>query len=621
MNNGSATGSEQTESRIGGGVSGEIDHELTDLVRKAKEYGLWNQMKEISYRNEEFHQMFKEDLQQAVSREEKLRSSEEKLRSREEKLRSREEKLRQRSLAALFEEKRVLSNRTDSHPHVKKLKHSPAEIKRVQYNFNDDIFIPTDSEYTIPHDMSVESETDVQRFIIGILESILRAIAKDVTAVQNRRITGVECDILLLHGKNRIPFAAVEIKKNGAKEFVEAIFEDGEEVDEQLRGKVQGEHLNQLEVIQFFGFGKVFGAISDGNHSMITCTASFSPEDFPSSDEMSSKKRSAESMNEGSKKKSPGKAVKFHQKPTGLGLMKHLRPRTKPSKLLYCSGYADCEKDGGWVPTVKLLTHLVRLAVKTVDPDRFCREIELGTNLPARVIKLSDNSDVFAHSTVKFDKKPDLWACLLRKKDVGEILLFKNLGLGANGDCCLATTRCRNWFCAVKFFAERDSALECATKEQLRWNTIYNELPQSRVVTFPTTTVSENGDNTDKTDACLCMPYLIPIDDDEARQNALNDGSIRDCLVEFAAKGYLHNEVKWRHLGLFRSQSKSQSASATKVYFCDHGNLRERKEEESNACWESLSIEWMENSMTALAQRAREERKEEAACYRPIPLP
>ena len=67
---------------------------------------------------------------------------------------------------------------------------------------------------------------DVQSFIWEILQSIFRAISEDVSVVQKRRICGVEYDILLLFGKNRIPFAAVEIKKNGDEEFVQAIFVD-----------------------------------------------------------------------------------------------------------------------------------------------------------------------------------------------------------------------------------------------------------------------------------------------------------------------------------------------------------------------------------------------------------
>mmetsp|Transcript_22022 Transcript_22022/g.37438 ORF Transcript_22022/g.37438 Transcript_22022/m.37438 type:complete len:142 (-) Transcript_22022:319-744(-) len=123
--------------------------------------------------------------------------------------------------------------------------------------------------------------------------------------------------------------------------------------------------------------------------------------------------------------------------------------------------------------------------------------------------------------------------------------LFKHLGTGRNGDCCLATTENKKLFCAVTFFAEKSSALDCATNECNLWNDIYGEqLPKALVVGLPPTTV----DSKDDEDACLCMPYLIPIDTKTDRLEALKNDSIRNALKEFASKNYHHNEVFWRHV-------------------------------------------------------------------------
>ena len=510
--------------------------------------------------------------------------------------------MKERSLQSLKDSVAPLQNLTDSEPHVKQLRHNPAAIKRVDYDFDDDIHVPYDAPYTA-QDGSIDSETDVQAFVLRILESLARCYSTKISFSQNRRITGIECDILLLYGKNRIPFSAVEIKKNGGPIFVQAIFEDGESVDEKLKGKVQGENLAQLQQIQLFGFDKVFGLISDGNHSMITCTGAFGKTtDLPttSPDATPNNKHSAHTMEEHGVHLSPDNAVTFVKGGSIVAAISKKIGSRLSTPSLYCSGYSSVIHENGsvnWEPTIKLLAHFLMLALNSVDPHQFCHEIPINKKLPARIIHLSKESSVFAHTTIEFDSKPDLGKCLLSSSAISKILLFKHLGMGANGDCCLATTQTKKKsFCAVKFFADRKSALDCAKEECSFWTLIYDELPKARVVKLPPT-----DDVTGNKDVCLCMPYLIPIDAKE-RSEALGNGSIKKCLQDFARKGYHHMEVLWRHLGVFGSRSER------KVYLCDLGNLKKRGAR-SDKEWEEETETWVEACLSSLTKTAYKEKE------------
>ena len=560
--------------------SGE-ESDLESLVTQAKESGIWGEVEKRMWDDNDWHQTLKTQL--------------------EEKLAMQKE-LQQQSLQAQKYEKRLLYNRTNSHPHVANLNHTKATITRVEYDYDDDIRVPYDAHYKRPQNTSVHSETDVQRFIYNILEAICGKVSNCISLCENRRICGVECDILLMYGDNCIPFAAIEIKKNGGPEFVKAIFVDGDGVDPKLKGKVQGEHLNQLRQILLFGFQKVFGVISDGNHSMITCTHAFSKqEDLPDDTKQSSNKHIAQAMEYA---KSPGNRIDLTTNTTNRkSLVNRIWP---PMQQLYCSDYSDAEaedpmpKRGNWERTLKLLTHFVWLAVNSVDPRQFRREVVLKTNIPARIIQMSGES-MLAHTTIKFDTEPELWKCLLASNKVKNIYLFKHLGMGVNGDCCLATTESKQSFCAVKFFADRKSALQDALNECERWNSINVELPKSRVVSLPP--ASEYGDEITQ-DACLCMPYLEAIVSKADRTNALKRGYIKACLERFAAKGFLHEEVRWRHLGCFRVDPSNPASSM--VFLCDLGNLRERREEESDHEWGQATTLWMKESIAKLQETACE---------------
>ena len=77
---------------------------------------------------------------------------------------------------------------------------------------------------------------------------------------------------------------------------------------------------------------------------------------------------------------------------------------------------------------------------------------------------------------------------------------------------------------------------------------------------------------------------------------ALQDGSIRRCLEEFAAQNYHHNEVLWRHLGYFHTKS------VNKVYLCDLGSLTERPENLDDTDWADQTEKWIRKCIDDLSQ-------------------
>ena len=575
---------------------------LEDLIQQAKKKGVWVGSHQ-ALRDKGLDSILRELLTDKLRLDSILREviaqKQEVIAQKQEVIAQKQEVINRRSLRQLKDWKWRLVNLTASDPHVKELKHRKAQVVRVDYDIAGEIAVPWDEAFTPPEN-SVDSEIDVQFFVVAILRSIANSVSTEIHFAMNRRIAGIECDILLMHGNNRIPFSAVEIKKNGVEKFVRAIFNDDESVEAQFKGKVQGEHLLQLEQIQLFGFEKVFGVISDGNHSMITCTASFTNQDDPPSsgqEKTLSKKQDADVMQEEGSRTSPDNEVKFVGKQPQLKKTIGRIMSLTPPPSLYCSNYSSVVADSeevNWEPTLKLLTRFVNLAFNSVNARKFHREIPLNTPLSARIIRLREPCDLFAHQKITFTGKPSLRECLLEKKNVAEILLFKHLGMGRNGDCCLATTRDLKSFCAVKFFADRAAAQENAQSECDLWNSIYDGLPRARTVKLPR--LGGKGESANP-DYCLCMPYLVPIDGDK-RTEALGNGSIDACLNSFRTKNYLHNEVLWRHLGFFGKSTEEQ-----KVYLCDLGSLTQRSEE-TDAEWERKAKEWKDTCKDQLHQTA-----------------
>jgi hypothetical protein len=104
-----------------------------------------------------------------------------------------------------------------------------------------------------------------------ILEVVLygMGIHDLVSIAMNRIIAGIECDIVLLYGSQRIPCSAIEVKKPGRQRFEEIVFSSSSD-DTKDAGLVAGQHFDQLCALECMGYTSLYGMISNGNKWMLT---------------------------------------------------------------------------------------------------------------------------------------------------------------------------------------------------------------------------------------------------------------------------------------------------------------------------------------------------------------
>jgi hypothetical protein len=205
------------------------------------------------------------------------------------------------------------------------------------------------------------------------------------------------------------------------------------------------------------------------------------------------------------------------------------------------------------------------------------------TGMPCRV--LNDKNETFAFQSIS-PTQLNLSAFL--NASIKNIYLVKSLGCGENGDCCLGISATGAHTCAVKFMNGPCNATADLVKKELQnWINVYGaeetkddvrktNLPLCRVQTLL-------GNNS----SSLVMPVLTPIDSKE-RKIVLVEGHIAATLVHFAASGFLHRDIKWRHFGYFKGT----------LYMCDMGDVSPQSQEESIDAW-------VKTSLRTLAKAAR----------------
>jgi hypothetical protein len=82
------------------------------------------------------------------------------------------------------------------------------------------------------------------------------------------------------------------------------------------------------------------------------------------------------------------------------------------------------------------------------------------------------------------------------------------------------------------------------------------------------------------------MPYLHPISKAD-RLNRIKNGSIMTALKTFCKAGFLHPDIKWRHLGLWREN----------IVLLDLGMLNKEDDD-------GKRLSWCDESITTLRDRA-----------------
>lgn len=81
-------------------------------------------------------------------------------------------------------------------------------------------------------------------------------------------------------------------------------------------------------------------------------------------------------------------------------------------------------------------------------------------------------------------------------------------------------------------------------------------------------------------DGYICMPYLKPIPKAE-RSSRIIDGSVEKALRHFLKVGFKHDEVYWRHFGLFEKN----------LYLLDLGGVTKFGPGDDKEKWVEASLE------------------------------
>jgi hypothetical protein len=225
------------------------------------------------------------DKAQSAAKDEVITAKEEVIAAKEEVIAAKEEEIREvianRSLRWLLNRRFQFVDHTISLPNISDA-HDPATTEERKVNL-EQIRLPDkfwDATFAPPlqEEKGVHSEAMVVVEVTNILQAILigLGIADRVRIANNRMVAGLELDIVLLLGSQYLPFAAIEVKKPGPEGHDDIFFSS--QSNHKDAGKVQGQNLDQLNVLKLTGLRSVYGIISSGNKWMVTGTQDWSLE-------------------------------------------------------------------------------------------------------------------------------------------------------------------------------------------------------------------------------------------------------------------------------------------------------------------------------------------------------
>jgi Family of unknown function (DUF5898) len=156
-----------------------------------------------------------------------------------------------------------------------------------------------------------------------------------------------------------------------------------------------------------------------------------------------------------------------------------------------------------------------------------------------------------------------------KRQEPHQTTLLYPIGTGRTGQCWLAVTK-EGCICVVKVFTKRGrdwyNLLEKAEIECEGWNTIYSNHLDGKVSELVLTLDNEIH---------LRMPYIRALSDTadgEIRERMRllqegGEGSLAQALRFFAAQGYRHPSIKWKHVG------RESSDPESKIIFFDLGSV------------------------------------------------
>ena len=472
--------------------------------------------------------------------------------------------------------------------------------------------------------VEINSEGDVVVHMVTLIKEILRAksLDYDVDVLVNRQVAGVEIDILLVHRSRNMPFLAIEVKKPGRKvtekgfssvdpttgytffgtDETEVFSSKGD--NQKDAGCVLGQHRDQLNALELFGTSQAYGAITTGNTIAFTQNR---PDGFLLP--YYNNEEEQEQVVVANKNAPTTKPAKGSFTPSTQSTSSQSNPITTSQPISYLREPAlYISTLTNWI--ILAYKSLERESPKTISNQRACRQLIIDLDNPHGNQKTTPNTAMVAFKLLNMGK----WGTKrFYKQTVNDwnlsnfvtfntndlkIFLFYSLKMGSTGDCCLAMTKEANnkQFCVVKFFRtyddERggflrpDEVKSAAETERDNWITIYPEFQENVYLGTPY-----------EGKAFLCMPFLIPIEEEKERQELLDNGSLHRALDEFSKGGYIHNEAKkWEHVGTWNE----------KVYFLDLGKNSVEKVDPNE---HQRIKEWKDGCLSQLQRTISDEMK------------
>eukprot|EP00978_Attheya_sp_CCMP212_P025403 scaffold81629_cov56-Attheya_sp.AAC.1 len=484
---------------------------------------------------------------------------------------------------------------TASDPHVSKT-HTPAykhtcfvDVANVHV---DDKF--WESTYRNPVEgtrsnyHTINSEQDVRAQCVILLQSIIEGLMpnQEINLAQKITVAGVECNIVLLYGTQRIPFAAIEVKKPGPKlhgntsgmghlheidevhnhhyvyrhNWDKHIFSGKEETIcddwKPESGKVMGQHFDQLNTLELGGYTALYGMITNGNTWMMT--QNNQGEDFPEEGPNKGRPFSEKACDIATTGISPEQQTIFNTDAADTGHEEDRVETEGRNAMEESQRVLTVSQPVSFFNSPEHCIYLIRTFILRAYNRLSEKDTVKGSKRSCRVLTITtDNTDLSELNEDRFSfqlvhvKEPTPTDLSNRinfpNGKLENIHLIKNIGAGTNGDCCLAMDLTGKNYCAVKFFlrpeySENSDTSTLAKEEYDMWMKIYPELKD--YIHLEKRTVDK---------AFLCMPYLEPISNLERLQLTADDnnGSLVTALREMVKNDWVHQYLVWRHIGKF----------------------------------------------------------------------
>jgi hypothetical protein len=395
----------------------------------------------------------------------------------------------------------------------------------------------------------INSETHVNTLSIDTIVSVLNGLGlnDDFICQYEMNIGGVRADGSIARYDNLIPCGSIEGKKPSRGR-------DGMIFGFEGCGPLQvaGQVSEQLNMIRLGSVTNTFGLVTTFSKWMLVSTGELPVIDVIKElvSETSARRGKNVSAETGTPARVEEEATSTEVSPESFFLTAEREPSSEKiqdieNSPIYTSQVFEFNKENGR-DTIKMIVAAVVLMWKSSTELRPKLINKPNIESVVRLIDFEKSQMAFQIRSFTTCMEYNDYACA-----AGKVHLIFPLGGGQKGSCCLART-VRGKTCAIKFFhteswdETQGTPTQVAKIEAQNWWKINHQ--KAIVKNVPGHTERP----------CLIMPFLQPIPKVERKECLQNLGP---ALERFARSGFIHVDLKWRHIGRFQGN----------IMFCDLG--------------------------------------------------